>query len=552
MRSKHLLLFFFFLLISHSYMSESLPLLTSGRWIVDASTGRRVKLRCVNWAAHLPAVVAEGLDRQPLESIAAKVASLGFNCVRLTWATHHWTDDDQYANLTVAGSLLSLGLRKAAAGIAVNNPRILSMTVRDAYEAVVRTAADTGLMLVLDNHVSRPQWCCGEDDGNGFFGDTFFDADEWLRGLEIVARRFRPIPQVVGLSLRNELRGKNQTISEWRRNMARGCDAIHSANPDLLVVVSGLSYDTDLSFLAQNPLQLGFGGKLVLEIHTYAFSRGDRQDWTERPLAAMCSRMDREFEERAGFVARGSAAVPLFVSEFGGDQTGTSEGDNRFLSCFLAMAAQRDLDWALWALQGSYYIRNGKPGFEETFGVLDGGWSRERSPRFRERFRLAQEVLLEPGTTEKPRYVIVFHPESGGCLTANRESVVQLGDCEGRSRWEYEVEEEGSALPVRLIAGTEEMYLAAAGEGRPVVAVASSGPGRGDVSRWRVRSVSGFPFQIAGDGDGAGEGGKDLCLERAEEGNGVAVLAKECVCLKGPECTSDPRAQWFVFVASNV
>lgn len=196
----------------------SLPLSTSGRWVVDAVSGGRVKLRCVNWAAHMPAVLAEGLDRKPVDGIAARVASLGFNCVRLTWATELFTNP-RYENLTVDGSLRSLSLSSAAAGVAANNPSMSGITVREAYDEVVRAIGEAGLMAVLDNHVSRPQWCCGRDDGNGFFGDAYFDPEQWLRGLGTVAQRFRDRPQVtatadataaatgVSLTLRFPLRG---------------------------------------------------------------------------------------------------------------------------------------------------------------------------------------------------------------------------------------------------------------------------------------------------------------------------------------------------------
>ena len=47
-------------------------------------SGDRVKLACVNWSGgQLKAYVVNGLDVQPLKSIAQTIADLGFNCVRL-------------------------------------------------------------------------------------------------------------------------------------------------------------------------------------------------------------------------------------------------------------------------------------------------------------------------------------------------------------------------------------------------------------------------------------------------------------------------------------
>lgn len=194
--------------------------------------------------------------------------------------------------------------------------------------------------------------------------------------------------------MRNELRGPNQTQPAWYQNVARGARAIRRANPDVLVIVSGLSFDTDLSFLDKQPLKTHYGNKLVLEAHWYAFSEGRRQEWAEKPLIQVCSGAAQRFDARAGFFTRrANSTLPLFVSEFGGEQGGTNRADNSFLSCFMAFAAERDLDWALWALQGSYYWRNGVEEFEETYGVLDSSWARPKNPMFRERFRLIQEMI---------------------------------------------------------------------------------------------------------------------------------------------------------------
>jgi hypothetical protein len=80
---------------------------------------------------------------------------------------------------------------------------------------VVRSLSESGLMVILDNHVSKPGWCCGKGDGNGFFEDKYFDPDAWLDGLTKMAGMFADEPNVVGMSIRNELRGKRQNTDDW-------------------------------------------------------------------------------------------------------------------------------------------------------------------------------------------------------------------------------------------------------------------------------------------------------------------------------------------------
>uniref|UniRef100_J3LEF2 Glycoside hydrolase family 5 domain-containing protein n=1 Tax=Oryza brachyantha TaxID=4533 RepID=J3LEF2_ORYBR len=227
----------------------AVTLSTSSRWIVDEA-GRRVKLACVNWPSHLEPVVAEGLGRQPVDAISKKVASLGFNCVRLTYPIALATN----ASLSSLTSLLAHGLAETVAGVGENNPGFLDLTLIESFRAVVDSLGENDVMVILDNHVSQPGWCCADDDGNGFFGDRYFDSDVWVQGLANMAALFAGVPNVVGMSLRNELRGPRQNHGDWYRYMQRGAEAVHAANPAALVVMGGLGYDTDLSFLGARPV----------------------------------------------------------------------------------------------------------------------------------------------------------------------------------------------------------------------------------------------------------------------------------------------------------
>lgn len=168
---------------------------TSSRWIVNVNTGRRVKLRCVNWPGHMHPLIPEGLHKKPLKNITRSIVSMGFNCVRLTWATHMFTRNE-YGNLTVAESLEKWNLIAAMFGMALNNPQIMNLTVVDAQKAVIDALGKENIMVILDNHVSFPIWCCGWSDGNGFFKDVYFDPKEWVQGLSIVARLYKENPTV--------------------------------------------------------------------------------------------------------------------------------------------------------------------------------------------------------------------------------------------------------------------------------------------------------------------------------------------------------------------
>jgi hypothetical protein len=108
-----------------------LPLSTASRWVVGAD-GRRSKLACANWASHLEPAAAEGLARRGVGDIAARVAGMGFNCVRLTWPTYLATNGT-LASLPFRWSLERLGMRESVAGVRVNNPALLDLPLIDVF-----------------------------------------------------------------------------------------------------------------------------------------------------------------------------------------------------------------------------------------------------------------------------------------------------------------------------------------------------------------------------------------------------------------------------------
>ncbi|KAI9174384.1 hypothetical protein LWI28_016551 [Acer negundo] len=236
-------------------------------------------------------MLAEGLDKKPLRDIVAMVSELQFNFVRLTWATFMFTRYGQ-----VLSRIDSLGLREAKDGILKNNPVILNMALVRAYETVVDELGAQGLMVVLDNHFSKPYSCCQYNDGNGFFGDNHFHPQEWLEGLITVANGFKTKNQVVAMSLRNEQRSSRQNEHDRTKLGDRP------------------------SFLEEKVTGLDLNNKLVYETHWYSFS-GDQQIWEVQPLNRVCAISTQLLKSNSGFLTSGRNPIPLFFSEFGFDQT---------------------------------------------------------------------------------------------------------------------------------------------------------------------------------------------------------------------------------------
>ena len=186
------------------------------------------------------------------------------------------------------------------------------------------------------------------------------------------------------MSLRNELRiSLNDTQvtnsynwEDWYKYVRQGADTIHSANPDVLIFLSGLDSDKNLTTVVQGlPLNPGtatfnrddFEGygdnKLVLELHTYDNILGT-------PSSDCSETTDKLFN--AGFETLTDSATnqfPLVVTEFGFPQNESTATDP-YASCLLDYFPSQHAGWMIWALGGSYYIREGTQDRDEDWLVL--------------------------------------------------------------------------------------------------------------------------------------------------------------------------------------
>lgn len=108
--------------------------------------------------------------------------------------------------------------------------------------------------------------------------------------------------------------------------MQKGAEAVHASNPNVLVILSGLDFDADLTFLEDHPVNLSFKKKLVFELHWYAFTNGTGQ-WKSHNVNDFCSHIFATEHRTGGFLLE--QGFPLFLSEFGTDQRGGDFEGNR-------------------------------------------------------------------------------------------------------------------------------------------------------------------------------------------------------------------------------
>ncbi|KAJ4291706.1 hypothetical protein N0V90_009601 [Kalmusia sp. IMI 367209] len=368
-------------------LSLNAPFTTNKQWIED-STGANFTYVGVNWPGAADVMIPEGLQYQSIASIVSKIKSIKMNVVRLTFAIEMIDNiKDNGGDVTLQNAFnKALGTTngpKVLQQVLSKNPQFTASTTRlQVFDAVAAELNKQGIYVHLDNHMSKGAWCCGSGDGNTWFGDTYFNVNNWKRGLQYMAEHGKQWPNLVSIGLRNELRSGGSGLAYnwgvWYDQVLPAADIVNKANPNILIFLSGLDYDTKMEPIATGA-DLGSGkkflltnfkyaNKLVLELHNYQNSATD------------CGSMESGLWNN-GFRATGEKAVnrmPVVLTEFGFAQTGT-EYTKTYATCIKKLMPQWKTGWTIWVLSGSYYIRSGTQDYEETWGLLSHDWSTWRS-----------------------------------------------------------------------------------------------------------------------------------------------------------------------------
>lgn len=199
------------------------------------------------------------------------------------------------------------------------------------------------------------------------------------------------------MALRNELRrpsgflariigveGDDVAWQQWYGNMTEGAAAIHSANPDLLIFFSGLDLSRELrpiftssdltqseSGLLNSTNAFEYADKIVLEVHDYYFLNPE----------VGCDEREGILTHNALAAINGTdRAYPVVMSEWGYNQQAPSSAETQYASCMAAIFRVKTAGWMIWALGGSYYIRDGIQNYDETYGLLGREWRDWRCP----------------------------------------------------------------------------------------------------------------------------------------------------------------------------
>ena len=346
--------------VAMSAAEPAFPLHTAGRFIVD-SQGHRVRLNAFAWyGGESTDYVVAGLEIAPLQTLVNEYKSLGFNAVRLPWS------NQLYESNPVVGSYALTA-----------NPSMEGETALTIMDQVIAALTNAGIMVILDNHTSNAEWCCG-NDGNTLWYNTQYPETSWISDWEGMAQRYASNPMVIGADLRNEPRVSatwgGSASTDWHAAAERGGNAVLGVNPNLLIFVEGVNYALDLSGAASLPITLNTANRLVYEAHDYGFDYSGLDGY---------SSYVSNISSRWGYLVTGSNPQPLWIGEFGTCNTATtcvsstSSSDNGYWFGYLtAYLQQNSVDWSYWAINGTESTGSGRTyGSAETYGVLNTTWN---------------------------------------------------------------------------------------------------------------------------------------------------------------------------------
>jgi len=343
------------------------PLQTKGHQIVDAA-GHGVRLTSVNWYGFdQKEFVVGGLDHAPLATIVSEIVALGVNSVRLPWANETLEHNPVVPDYAVR-----------------ENPQFKGKRAMEIVDAVVNALAKAHIMVILDNHMSRADWCCSEKDGNGLWYNAEYPESKWLADWRTIAGRYQHERWVIGADLRNELRsgatwGGTDPKLDWHAAAERGGNAVLAVNPRLLIMVESPDYSTNFAEFEKLPVRLKVADRLVYSPHAYAPSDHVFSSYDE---------LKQVYDARAGFLLHTEPGVPLWVGEFGTCQTLDCGTNSHWFILFVRYLKENGLAWSYWALNGTQSSGEGrKYDTVETFGLLSPTYRRVRAEKMVELLR---------------------------------------------------------------------------------------------------------------------------------------------------------------------
>ncbi len=352
-----------------------------GSKIAD-SNDNEVVLHGINWSGmETTGRVPGGLNVRPLENIITQIETLGFNLIRIPFASDAVAPDSMPGQGT-GGDPVSA------------NPSLEGLTSLEVLDHILDVAAAHHLRLVLDRYRFRSTsglpppslWYSGPDPSSTVGGGSEQQwIDDWIR----IAQRYVTRPNFVGCDLHDEpggaaTWGDGNPSTDFRLAAERAGNAILGVNSSLLILVEGIESVGGQSYWPGGnlrgaralPVRLTPSRQLAYSIHDYGKDVKATASWFTDPTFP--DNLVPLWSDTWGYLVMENTS-PVIIGAFGDrkDEPGISAddaaGDVAWRGALAGYIAANQLSYAFWALNPS---SEGKRGLLSTdWRAPDPAWS---------------------------------------------------------------------------------------------------------------------------------------------------------------------------------
>ncbi|RPJ25640.1 MAG: glycoside hydrolase family 5 protein [Chloroflexi bacterium] len=324
---------------------------TSGSKILDSSN-KVVGFSGLNWFGFETSSNApHGLWSRNWKSMLNQIKSQGYNVIRLP-----------FSNAMLKPDVNPSGINYTI------NPDLEGLTSLQVMDKIIAGADARGLKIILDNHRSTSG---GGPESGGLWYTNEYPESSWIADWKRLAIRYKNNAAVIGVDLRNEPYGAcwgcGDSSKDWRLAAEKAGNAILSVNPNLLIIVEGVSeYNGQYTWWGGNlmgakdyPVRLDVPDRLVYSTHEYPETIY-RQPWFGDPNFPR--NLPAIWDKYWGYLIKENIA-PVLIGEFGTRYE--SVRDRQWLQAFRSYIQQNELSWSFWSLN---------PNSGDTGGLLLDNW----------------------------------------------------------------------------------------------------------------------------------------------------------------------------------
>jgi len=334
-----------------------------GNRLLDGN-GNPARFTGVNWFGFETSNEApHGTWARDYRSMLKQMSDLGFNSVRLPWSN---------AIMRPGAKAVSVNSNGADPYDGTNpmNGDLVGKTPLEMMDLVVAAAGEFGLKIILDNHSRDPDGYMNEP----LWYTASTSEQQWIADWVTLVTRYQGNPTVVGCDLDNEpfgaaSWGTGVQATDWNSAAERCGNAILAVNPDVLIIVEGVSvvgtdvywWGGNLSAVRTAPIVLTKPEKLVYSAHEYGPEVHD-QTWFDD--ASFPANLAAVWTQHFDFIMQQKIGH-ILLGEFGiKDLTADSGKSGQWFNTLLKTVGST-YSWTFWCWN---------PNSGDTEGILQYDW----------------------------------------------------------------------------------------------------------------------------------------------------------------------------------